>query len=240
MIRFILVLVFLLIFFTLSIPVFLILWIIGKFSPKTRSKISQVIVRGAFRIILFLSGVRYTVNGKENIPDCACLFVGNHTGFYDILISYCTINKVMGFVSKKEIKKVPLLNIWMIYINCLFLDRHSLKEGMKMIMAGIEQLKNGISVFIYPEGTRTKDGTMSPFKEGSLKMGERAKVPIIPVAITNTGDIFDNHKPFIHGARITISFGEPIRTEGMSKDETKHLGAYSQSKVQEMLDAMNT
>lgn len=237
MIRLILIVLFLIVFFLLSIPVFLIEWIIGKFNMDARHKSSRFIVAGAFRVCLFIAGVKIDAHGVENIPsNGSCLFVGNHVGFFDILVSYVKINKVVGFVAKKEMRKFPFLNIWMYYINCLFLDRKNIKEGLKTILKGVEQLKSGVSIFIFPEGTRSKDGKMLPFKEGSLKMGEKSNRPIIPVAISGSADILENHFPIIRKGKVTIQFGSPIIASEMEKEDKKFLGAYVQKKIQTMLD----
>lgn len=238
MIRLICIILFLIIFFTLSIPVYLIEWIVGKINLNARHRSSRFIIANAFRICLFISGVKIQSKGKENIPDEeACLFVGNHNGFFDILTSYVTIGKVMGFVAKKEMLKVPFLNVWMYYINCLFLDRTNIRNGLKTILKGVDYIKSGVSIFIFPEGTRSKDGKLQPFKEGSMKMAEKADCPIVPVAMTGTAALFENQFPRIKRGTVTIEFGTPIHISELSKDDKKFLGAYTQKKIQEMLDA---
>jgi len=93
---------------------------------------------------------------------------------------------------------------------CLFLNRDDVKEGLKTILTGIEQIKNGISMCILPEGTRgtgIDESDMLPFKEGSLKMAEKTGCPIIPMALTGTADIFENHLPWIRSAHVTLQYG---------------------------------
>ena len=108
--------------------------------------------------------------------------------------------------------------------------------GLKTILKGVEQIKGGVSVFVFPEGTRSKDGKMLPFKEGSMKMAEKSKSPIIPVALTGTADIFENHFPKVKRGKVTIDFGKPIIIEELDKEDKKFLGTYTQRKIQEMLD----
>lgn len=237
MIRFILIVIFLIIFFILSIPIYLIEWIMGKININARHKSSKFIIKYAFKICLFISGVKINAYGVENIPkDTPCLFVGNHNGFFDILVSYTVIPNVVGFVAKKEMKKIPFLNLWMYFINCLFLDRENIKEGLKTILKGVEYIKNGVSIFIFPEGTRSRDGKMLPFKEGSMKMAEKAKCPIIPVALTGTAALFENQFPKVKRGIVSIEFGEPIIITDLEKEDKKFLGAYTQTKIQNILD----
>ena len=110
--RSIIVAFYLLLYAIVSLPLFLIFYIIGKFSPSKKAYLSQKFVNNfGFRPILFLSGVRLTVKGRENIlQDQAALYVFNHRGFYDILAGYTTAPYPTAFVSKKEIGKVPMVS----------------------------------------------------------------------------------------------------------------------------------
>lgn len=236
MIRLIFVAIFLLLFFIASILLFLIEWIIGKFNMDLRDRSSLAIVQWALRTILFLSGTRVTVTGMDNIPkDKAVLYVGNHTSYFDIVVGYTLVQGLTGFVSKKEMEKFPFINQWMRFLHCLFLDRSNIREGLKTILEGVELVKSGISVWIFPEGTRSKTGEMLPFKEGSLKIAQKTGCPIIPIGFKNTADIFENHFPFIKKTHVYINIGSPINVGELSKDEKKFLGTYTQQKVAELI-----
>ncbi|SHO52948.1 lysophospholipid acyltransferase family protein [Anaerocolumna xylanovorans] len=231
------VLLFLLVFFIVSLPVFLYEIILGKINPRKKAASSQRIVSWAFHVILFLSGAKYEVKGLENVPkDQAVLYVSNHRSYFDIVLAYSTVPTLTGFVAKKEIKKVPILRVWMKYLNCLFLDRDNPREGLKMILTGVELVKQGYSVFISPEGTRNHGEDMLPFKEGSLKIAEKTGCPIIPVALTNTDNLFENHTPWIRRAHVTIEYGKPVYADSLSKEERKFLGSYVQNIIRTMLE----
>ncbi len=237
MIRFLLVATFVVLFLIVTIVVQLAEFIIGKFNPKLRDKSSLAIIQWAFRVVLFLSGTKLTVIGRENIPNEPVLYVGNHRSFFDIVIGYTLVPNLTGFVAKKEMEKIPLLSNWMRLVHCLFLDRKNIKEGLKTILEGIEKVKNGISIWIFPEGTRNKDSELKlmPFKEGSLKIAEKSNCPIIPVAMKGTADIFENQFPKIRKRHITVTFGRPIRIKELDKEQKKFLGAYTQNIIEEML-----
>jgi 1-acyl-sn-glycerol-3-phosphate acyltransferase len=79
----------------------------------------------------------------------------------------------------------------------LFLDRKDTKQGLKIILKAIDYVKEGISIFVFPEGTRSKDGKMIPFKAGAFKISTKTGCPIIPVVLSGTADIFENHLPKI-------------------------------------------
>lgn len=239
MIRFIFVAATIILFLIFSIPVILYLWLTGKKNPGLRDEKSIAVIRGVFKAILFMAGVKITVKGKENIPtDRAVLYVGNHRSYFDILVGYMTVPGLMGFVAKKEMEKIPLLSIWMKYGNCLFLDRKNLKEGLKTILKGIEQVKGGISVWIFPEGTRNRNQNpmdLLSFKEGSLKIAEKSGCPVIPVAMTGTAEVFEQHLPFIRPSQVTIEFGEPIYLKELEPELRKFPGAYTEKRIKDML-----
>ena len=217
--------------------IFLFIHLFLKNNPAKLDKFSQNFVRGVYKCVLFISGVKITALGLENIPDdTAVLYVGNHNSYFDILISYIYFKKPTGYVAKKEMLRYPLLRRWMRYVHCLFLDRDNPKEGLKTILTGIEEVKSGCSIFIFPEGTRSKNGEMLPFKEGSLKIAEKSKCPIIPVTFNNTSAIFEQHMPFIKKSHVVIEFGKPIIISELEPENKKFLGAYTQKIIAETFE----
>lgn len=241
MIRFIGCALYLLIYLIITLPLELILFITGKLSMPLRDKIGMACVKyGGFGVVTKLSGAKVIVNGLENIPDdTACLFVGNHNSFFDVIISYTFMKRPTGYVAKKEFEKYPSLNAWMFFIRCLFIDRKDVKQGMKTILKAVEYLKSGISIFVFPEGTRSKDGKMLPFKEGSLKMAEKSGCPIVPVAISNTAAMFEDHFPRITPETVVFTFCKPVYVKDLEGEDKKHPGRYVQNIIQETLDKVN-
>ena len=161
--------------------------------------------------------------------------------YFDILVGYTTVPGLMGFVAKKEMEKIPLLSKWMLNVNCLFLDRNNIKEGLKTILAGIEKVRRGVSVWIFPEGTRNKNEQLSdllPFKEGSLKIAEKSGCPVVPVAIKGTAEVFEKHIPLICPRHVVIEFGEPFIVKELDPENRKFVGAYTREKIARMLSEM--
>lgn len=197
-------------------------------------------VQAAFKFILMIAGVRVEVYGEENVPkEEPVLYIGNHRSYFDIVITYARCPRLTGYVAKDSMLKIPFLSAWMKRLHCLFLNRTDIKAGMKMILAGIDQIRNGISMCIFPEGTRAKDGIetdLLPFKEGSLKMAEKTGCAIVPMALVHTADIFEKHIPFIRRTRVVLIYGKPIYTKDLPKEEKKHLGAYTQRIIKGMLE----
>ncbi len=236
MIRLLLIAIFLILFLVVFSPALLVEWIIGKFRPEVKAKSSLWIVQRAFDTILFLAGTRIEVKGRENIPDDRpVLYVGNHRSYFDIVIGYRLVKGECGFVAKKEMYRIPFLRRWMKNLHCLFLDRKNIREGLKTILAGIDYVKQGISIWIFPEGTRNKGPGMMDFKEGSMKIAEKSGCPIIPVAMTGTAEIFETHFPWVRRSHVTVTFGEPIEIKALEKEQKKFLGAYTRQKILDML-----
>lgn len=235
MIRFLLVATFVILFLVLSIPLLFIEWIIGKFNMDLKNKSSLAIVNWAFRVCLFLAGTSVTVIGEENVPeDVPVLYIGNHRSYFDILITYIRVPRPTGYIAKKEMLRYPLLSNWMKNLHCLFLDRKDIKQGLKTILTAIEKVKSGISICIFPEGTRNRvNDTFMEFHEGSFKIAEKTGCPIIPMSINNSAQIFEDHIPKIKKAHVVLEYGKPIYPAELSKEERKHLGVYTQNIIKE-------
>lgn len=237
MIRILLIVIFLLLFSIVSIPLYLVEYFIGKSNPRMKVRFAQSLVDKIFHCILFLSGTKVTVKGLENIPsEEAVLYVANHRSYFDILIGYSTVPNLTSFIAKKEMAHIPCISHWMRILKCLFLDRDNVREGLKTVLQGIEQIKDGYSIFIMPEGTRNQDTAMLPFHEGSLKFAEKSGCAIIPVAMNNTDAIFENHLPWIKKAHVIIEYGKPVYPKDLSKEQKKFLGSHIQSIIKETLD----
>ena len=171
--------------------------------------------------------------------DQAVLYVGNHRSMFDIVLNYARCPGLTGFVAKKELEKVPLLSTWMRYLYCLFLDRDNIKEGLKTILTAIDHVKNGISIMIFPEGTRNKNESeleLLPFHEGSFKIATKGGCPIIPVAISNSSALFEDHFPKIKPVPVIIEYGAPIYPKELSREEQKFLGRHVQEQIHGMLE----
>ena len=202
---------------------------------ELKNKSSLAIVNWAFRLCLFICGTKVTVINEENVPhDQAVLYVGNHRSYFDILLTYVRVPRPTGYVAKKEMERIPLLNNWMRNLHCLFLDRKNIKEGLKTILTCIEKVKSGISICIFPEGTRNMvNDTFLPFHDGSFKIAEKSGCPIVPITINHSAAIFEDHIPFIKKAHVVIEYGTPIYPNELLPEQKKHIGNYVQKIIEE-------
>lgn len=237
MIRFMIAATFLVLFLLFSYILFFIEWIVGKINKRAKDISSLRIVQWGFRVILWIGGVKVTVLGEENVLDEAALYVGNHRSFFDILVLYVRFKKLTGFIAKDSIEKIPSLRVWMRFLYCLFLKRDDMKQGMKVILQAIDYVKQGISICVFPEGTRNKGEELSmlPFKEGTFKIALKTGCPIVPVSINNSAEIFENHMPKMRKTHVIIEYGKPIYPKDLDREAQKHIGATCQKIIQDTI-----
>ena len=239
MIRLIVALVFVIVFLIVSLILIPIAYIIGLFGLSARDAYSQAVVAWAFRVVGFIAGARVTEKGRDRLPKGeTALYVANHRSIFDVVLLDGRMPVPTAIIAKKEMKAVPILNWWMMLKHCKFLDRSDIKQNLKIVLECIEEAKNGQTILIFPEGTRSKGDSeldMLEFKEGSMKIALKSGVKIVPVAIHGTRDILEKHFPIIKSADVTITYGEPIDPKSMDKEQQKHLGALCREKILEML-----
>lgn len=173
------------------------------------------------RHLLKIAGVKVTVHGKENLPkDKTVLFIGNHQGNFDIPIYISQINIPKGFIAKVETSKIPGIKTWMELMHCVFMDRSSIRKSGEAIIKGIKNLKNGHSMVIFPEGTRSRGDHTGEFKAGSFKLATKSKVPIVPVTMNGSYKIMESSKgPWIKPAEVSLYIHPPIDVASLSKEE---------------------
>ena len=230
---------YLIFFLILDLPILGIHWIISKFNKPAADLAQLRVVQWGLRCISFLSGVRLEVIGEENVPkDQAVLYIGNHRSFFDIVITYARCPGLTGYIAKEGVDKVPVLGLAMHRLYCLSLDRDDVRQGLKVVLTAIEYIKSGISICVFPEGTRNKDTditTLLPFKEGTFKIAQKSGCPIIPMALLGTADVLENHFPWIRSTKVTLVYGKPILVSELDKEDQKRLGAYCQDVIRQML-----
>jgi 1-acyl-sn-glycerol-3-phosphate acyltransferase len=166
--------------------------------------------------------VKMVVRGQENIPARNVVFIGNHQSWFDIVAMFACAPPT-GFVAKKETMKVPILKQYILLLGGVFIDRDNLRQAAKAIKEATDLIRDGHTMCIYPEGTRSKSNTMLEWKAGSFKLATRHQTPIVPITIHNSYKILEGNNYRVKGATVTMVFHEPIYLEGMSKDEQKEL-----------------
>ncbi|MHA6260853.1 lysophospholipid acyltransferase family protein [Sporosarcina sp. CAU 1771] len=163
--------------------------------------------------ILNQTGSTFSVSGIENLPEGPVLFISNHEGNFDIPVLIAHIPKPFGFISKVEVKKLPIIREWMIEMNCVFLDRSNRRSAMNVLDDAAVKLKEGHSMLIFPEGTRSKSEGVQTFKSGFAKIAQLANVPIVPIALSGTSIIMEKNNNIIKPAHVKIAILPLISAE---------------------------
>lgn len=175
-------------------------------------------------MIMEAFGSTVNVHGLENLPDKGpVVFVGNHQGYADIFSYFTAFRKFQfGFVARENLARLPFYGEWIVRIRSVLIKRDDPRASMKAINEGIEYIKQGFSLVIFPEGTRSLGPDPGRFHRGSLKLATKPGVPIIPVSINGSYRMFEEEGR-LKGARIDILVHEPIETKNLTKQEEKEL-----------------
>lgn len=165
------------------------------------------------------------VSGRENIPaEGSCVFISNHQGYADIVVLFkAAQGRQIGFIAKDSLEKVPYFGKWIRAIRGVFIKRGDTREALKSIQAGVQTLKDGYSLVIFPEGTRSRKAEMGTFKPGSFKLATKARVPIVPVSINGTRHMFEDKGVITGGATVDILIHPYIETASLDRHQTANI-----------------
>jgi 1-acyl-sn-glycerol-3-phosphate acyltransferase len=169
--------------------------------------------------LLKLAGIKVTVHGIENVPkDGKVLFVSNHQGNFDIPILLGCLDRRIAFIAKEEIRKMPFISGWMELIECIFIDRNDIRQSIKAINKGAKYIENGRAMVVFPEGTRSIDGSLNEFKAGSLKLAVKSKSKIIPLTINGSINAMKKGEFIIKPAQVILTISKPIEIDEDERD----------------------
>ncbi len=188
------------------------------------------------RLLISLSGSKIKVIGEENLPEGPVLYVSNHQSNFDIPILMTYVNRPKGFIAKIELTKMPMVVSWMRQMKCVFMDRKDIRQSISCINEGAQYLKEGYSMVVFPEGTRSGGEQMGEFKAGSFKLALKSGVPVVPVAIDGSYKIMGKKSLIIMPAKVTVNILEPIITSELSKEESKELPNRVQNLIKAALE----
>ncbi len=172
------------------------------------------------RSCLFFAGLKVQVFGLDNIPkDTPAIYVSNHQSNFDIPIIYTGLPIQFRWMAKQELFRVPFFGQAMKRCGMIPIDRSNRRKTMRSILAAAQRIKNGVSVVIFPEGTRTPDGQLQKFKKGALLIAAKAQVPVIPVAIHGSYHVLPKDRWSVRGGPLKLEFLPPIPTEGLKNSD---------------------
>ena len=174
--------------------------------------------------MLWLSGADLRVEGSPDaVADHPAIYVMNHQSSLDIPAAYAVLPVDLRFIAKHTLRKVPFLGWYMPWTGMVFVDRSNSTQAVGSLNAAAERVRCGISLLAYPEGTRSRDGQIKPFKKGPFVLALQAGVPIVPIAIEGSMRCMPAHlRPFRPGV-VRMAIGAPIPTAGMPMEKRDEL-----------------
>jgi 1-acyl-sn-glycerol-3-phosphate acyltransferase len=199
-------------------PLGVLSFIVSLFGTvKTVSFLIYKIAQYWSHLLLKCTGARITVHGRENIPrQGGVCFVSNHGSIVDIILLLALAGRPVGFIAKKELALIPLLNVWILLLGGIFIDRGNIRKAARSIEKGIRRIRAGGGMIIFPEGTRSRGQGLLPFHPGSFKLATRSRAPIVPVAIAGSYEVFERTYR-VHAASVSVTFAPPISAECFSE-----------------------
>ncbi len=197
---------------------------IASFLPEVRRTVPHIIARLWAKIIIWVSGVKVSIKGLENINiDYPYVYAMNHQSYFDIFAILSALPIQFKWMAKKELFYIPFLGWAMKACGHISVDRQNPKGAYKALEKALELIKQDYSIIIFPEGTRSKDGHIGPFKTGGIVLALRSNRPVVPVTIIGTRYILPKGGRFIRPGHVKIIIDKPISTEDYKETEKRKL-----------------
>jgi 1-acyl-sn-glycerol-3-phosphate acyltransferase len=193
-----------------------LLTLVWVFDPRRRFLLW--ITRGWARIILFCAGVRVTVEGREHVPAGAAVFAANHTSALDIALVFGCLPVDFRIIHKKSLYWVPVLGQYLFFSGHVGVDRKNPFKAKQSLKRAARRIHDGMSVVVFPEGTRSKDGRVQPFKRGSFVLAQEAGVAVVPVSLIGVKALTRRGLVHAEPGPVTIRIHPPVATSGRSAE----------------------
>ncbi len=176
------------------------------------------------KCVVKIGGVKIIINGEENIPtNQPAIYVSNHQSNFDVPVIYASLPIHFGWLAKQELFQVPLFGAAMKKVDCVPIDRSNRRKMMSSINAAAKRIKNGTSVVIFPEGTRSPDGNLQPFKKGALLIAAKAQVPVVPIAIYGSYELLPKDRWTVTAGTVIVNFLPSLTTDDLKGNDLELL-----------------
>jgi len=185
---------------------------------------SRVFASTWARVLAFLTPIRVVVEGAENAQrQRSYVVASNHQSQYDILVLYGWLRLDLKWVMKLELRKVPAIGLGCEKAGHIFVDRRNPKQARQAIAAALDRLGNGVGILFFPEGTRSADGRLLPFKKGAFRTAIEQQLPVLPVTLVGTRDILPARTLRLYPGTARMIIHPPIETAGLDAEQIDSL-----------------
>ena len=211
-----------------SLSLFSSLW---DKSGRVQHRIAQIWARGCVRI----SGARLTVRGAENLrKHPVAVYAANHTSYMDTPVIFSTLPFQFRILAKKELWTMPFIGWHLNRSGQIPVDTISPNATVSSLGAAVRALRAGMPLFVFPEGSRTPDGTIQPFLAGAAFLAIRSQVPLVPIALSGVYDLLPMHTRHFYPGEITMTIGDPIPTTGLTIRQTDDLNTRLRNAIEQL------
>ena len=193
----------------------LVLWTVISGKPDLMYNLAMRIIRVETRLL----GIRVNVQGLENIPPAACVFVANHASNIDPMVMIPAISRRVGILVKQELFGIPIFGTAMRVAQFVPVDRGDRESASAAVWTAVANLKKGFSYAIFAEGTRSPDGRMRPFRRGAFTMAIEAGVPIVPVSLAGTHRALAKGKGIVKPGQVTVRLAPAVEGSAYTIDQ---------------------
>jgi len=170
--------------------------------------------------LAYMTPVRVIVEGGENAHrEQSYVVVTNHQSMYDILLIYGWLELDLKWVMKKELRKVPGIGLGCEKAGHIFVDRKKPKQAAQAIKEALARMGKGVGILFFPEGTRSRDGHLLPFKKGAFRLSVEQDLPILPITLAGTRDVLSSHSLSLFPGTIRMVIHPAIDPSGKDADE---------------------
>lgn len=176
------------------------------------------------RLCAWATPIGVTVEGAEHAQRSrSCVVASNHQSAYDILVLYGWLRLDLKWVMKQELRKIPAIGIGCEKAGHIFVERRNPKQAAQAINAALQRLDTGIGILFFPEGTRSPDGRLLPFKKGAFRTAIEQQIPLLPITLVGTRDILPARSLRLFPGKVRMVIHPPIETAGMTVEQTEEL-----------------
>jgi 1-acyl-sn-glycerol-3-phosphate acyltransferase len=207
--------------------------------PLTSPRFASLVCGAAWaRLNGVMTPIRVTVRGREHVdPKQSYVIVANHQSHFDVFVLYGWLGIDFKWVMKQELRKIPGLGIGCEMVGHIFIDRSSTARALASLEAAKRRIVDGTSVVFFPEGTRSRDGSLGEFKKGAFRMAIDLGLPILPLTIDGTRDILPPETMDLMPGSARVTIHAPIDTAGCGEDDLASLMERARAAIQSALPA---
>jgi 1-acyl-sn-glycerol-3-phosphate acyltransferase len=205
-----------------------------------RKRLGLTLARRVWAPVLLLFGpVRLRVEGRERLdPARTYFFAANHQSWVDIPALFVALPVPLLFLAKRELARIPFLGSYIEAMGMVYVDRADRKKSVRTVDQAVQRLQEGLSILSFPEGTRSPDGRIRPFKTATFASALDAGVPVVPIALEGPARVLPRDGFRARPGTIRVAIGEPIPTAGLTRDDRAELARRAQGEVERLLEQM--